>query len=258
MIDKARSSAVEPQVRASDVPWGLPVAVGAFVATMVVELAGVFMLAIGLDVSGNASFYNQHRLAFELVAYQFLVLGVLLSAFALLRSRMQGDWELLGFRFPGWRRLLASAAVYPVVVIGIAILTVVFNALAPGYLHGNTSDLLPASERHMALGLKLVILVWFAIEAPLTEETLFRGIIFQGVRQFFQRWLPLPWAVFTGAVVSGLTFGLVHGEPHTLPILAFFGIVLAYIFHFTRSLYASALVHGINNGLAVALVLFAP
>ena len=60
--------------------------------------------------------------------------------------------------------------------------------------------------------------------------------------------------IAAGAIVSGLAFGLVHFEPHTLPILAFVGIVLALVFEYSRSVYASFLVHGTVNFLAVLSV----
>ena len=92
---------------------------------------------------------------------------------------------------------------------------------------------------------------WASIEAPLVEETLFRGIIYQGLRNYFARWLTVRGSIAAAALVSGIAFGLAHFEPRTLPILAFVGVVLALVFQYARSLYASVLVHGIFNFLAV-------
>jgi len=98
-------------------------------------------------------------------------------------------------------------------------------------------------------------LVRQGIEAPLAEETLFRGIIFQGLRNLCSRWAPNGVAIFLAALVSGVVFGLAHLEIHTLPILALLGIVLAYVFQYGRSIFASALVHGLVNILAVISLL---
>jgi membrane protease YdiL (CAAX protease family) len=71
------------------------------------------------------------------------------------------------------------------------------------------------------------------------------------LRTFFARWLPLATAIGFAALASGLAFGVAHGEPKTLPILAFVGVILALVFQYARSIYASFLVHGIFNFLAV-------
>jgi membrane protease YdiL (CAAX protease family) len=88
----------------------------------------------------------------------------------------------------------------------------------------------------------------------LVEETLFRGIIFQGIARFSSRWLNEHLSIFVGAVVSGVIFGLAHFEPHTLPILVFLGVALAYVFYYSRSIYSSMLVHGSVNAIAAISV----
>jgi membrane protease YdiL (CAAX protease family) len=56
-------------------------------------------------------------------------------------------------------------------------------------------------------------------------------------------------------VVSGVLFGAAHFELYALPILAFLGFALAYVFQYGRSIYASALVHGIINFLSTVTIL---
>jgi membrane protease YdiL (CAAX protease family) len=213
---------------------------------------GAEALFIGL---GGSAFYNKHQIEEGMAGYQFLALGVAACAFCLLAVRFRLNPAALGYRFPGWKTLLGSAALLPVVLIAVQILWAIFQALLPGYhLQGNTKELLPGGGRQLTPAMKAAVFIWFAVEAPLVEETLFRGILFQGLVRFLTRWLPAQPAVFGGALLSGIVFGLVHGEPHTLPILAFMGIVLAYVFHHTRSIYASALLHGLINGLTVLYV----
>jgi membrane protease YdiL (CAAX protease family) len=122
-------------------------------------------------------------------------------------------------------------------------------------VHGNVRELGNTIHGHPGAVEKILIVAWAAIEVPLTEETLFRGIIFQGLRTFFDRWIPYSVAVFVAAAISGTLFGLAHGEPHTLPILIFVGMALAYIFQYGRSIYASAAVHGLINALAMITLL---
>jgi membrane protease YdiL (CAAX protease family) len=150
--------------------------------------------------------------------------------------------------------LRAAAAVLPLYG-GVLLIYAAFTTLLPGYhLRGNAQDLFQGLPNHPGLGLEILVLLWAGVQAPLVEETLFRGILFQGLRQFFARWIPYQGAVLAGAIVSGVIFGLAHSsEPHTWPILIFLGIALAYIFQLARSIYASALVHAIINGAATLL-----
>ncbi len=228
-------------------PWGLLGAIGGFVlAYAVAELAGTpyFLLAAGLQKRDN--------LAFEIFGYQFLTLGVVVAAVALLFYRHRGGLETLGFRFPGWLTLLKAAASVPVLLLAIAGFIALFNFVLPGFhIEGNSQDVLNPHSEHVGLGEELITLIWVAIEVPLTEETLFRGIMYQGMRQFFCRWLPERGAIAAGAVLSGLIFGAAHLEPHTLPILVLLGIWLALVFQYGRSVFASAVVHGLINALAI-------
>jgi len=231
-------------------PWGLREALLAVLISAV-----VYLIPGSIFVRATDTYFKHQQLVGEMIAYQFLVLGVLLSVTLLILPNYPNAVERLGYRFPGWQTLAAAGASVVLIFIGISVLYWVFTHLFPGYgLQGNAKQELPVGH-HIAF-LNGVLLVLFAgVLVPFTEETLFRGIIFQGLARFFNRWIWKDGAVFLGAVLSGLLFGLAHGQPHTLPILAFLGICLAYIFYYGRSIYASALVHGIVNTIAVVAVL---
>jgi uncharacterized protein len=234
-------------------PWGLVTAlVALLVSFLVYVLGGTLVLSLDL----------RHRLHSQLlegiIAYQALMVGVVICVVFLRVRQNRMGLEVLGFRFPGWGRLLRSIALLPVLYVGVAILTVLFNALLPQFqLQGNSKELLGGGSSRIPLSIEVVTLLWAAIEAPLVEEVLFRGIIYQGLRSFFVGRLSFGWSVFLAAFISGTIFAVFHFEIHTLPILALFGMALAYVFQSSRSIYTSALLHGLNNGIAV-LVLFHP
>jgi membrane protease YdiL (CAAX protease family) len=215
-------------------------------AFFVVGGAVLVVLALGL--------YRHNRLVFDILAYQPLALGVLVSAVWVVTSRFPGGPANLGFRFPGWNRLLSLTMLGLVVTfLGLALIDAVFTNFIPGYhLQGNAQQLFQGVPKHPNVLKLALILAWAAVEAPLVEETLFRGMVFQGVRNFAALHVPYWAAVLIAALASGAVFGLVHGELHTLPILIFLGIVLAYVFEASRSIYASTLLHGTINAFAVA------
>jgi membrane protease YdiL (CAAX protease family) len=195
---------------------------------------------------------NKEMLDIGIVSYQFLALGTALGAVAIVLHRHRLGWEALGFRFPGWQTLAISALLVLPIFLVIALIYWAFITFLPGYqLHGNAQELLQGTTGHLTPLEKTGLFVFAAIEAPVTEETLFRGILFQGLRQLFTRWMTYHGAVAVAAITSGLVFGLLHFELHTLPVLAFLGIALAYIFQYGKSIYASMLVHAIFNSIAV-------
>lgn len=228
------------------VSWGIPECLGSLLLTLATAIAGAGLLA-----AAARNFHRHHLLLWEIAAYQFLVLGVIVSVVLFIVLPHHVGLRALAFRFPGLNTLAVAGSAVIAILVGVVVLQFVFSTFFPGYhLQGNTQEEIPTGNG-ISMPVKVIVFLWAALEAPLAEETLFRGILFQGLRHFVDRWLPYQVAVFIAAVVSGTIFGLAHNEPHTLPILIFMGIALAYVFQLSRSVYASALVHGLINALAV-------
>lgn len=232
------------------VPWGIASGAGSFILAFAIYITGVSLLFRVEHVS-----ITHHALTWDLAAYQILAGAVILCVLLFVVMPYHVGLRALGYRLAGSRILVVAGIALVATFAGIALLQVAFNTFFPAYhLRGNAVEELGA-HHHYGFAKDLLVLGWAAIEAPLTEETLFRGILFQGLRHVFHRFLPFHLAVFLAAVVSGTLFGLAHGEIHSAPILIFMGIILAYVFQFGRSIYASVLVHGLINALAVIAIL---
>ena len=230
--------------------WGVGTGILAILLAFAVYIVGQVIVASIFEASARGSATTE-ELDIGVIAYQFLALGTAIAAGVLVIRRYGVNARALGFRFPGWTPLATAALTVIPVFLGVALLYFLFSTLFPSYhLQGNTQDLLHGKKTLTGLE-KIGIFIWAAIEAPITEETLFRGMLFQGLRETVARWLPRTAAVITAAMLSGGVFGALHFEPQTFPILAFLGIVLALIFQYSRSIYASMLVHGIVNALAI-------
>jgi membrane protease YdiL (CAAX protease family) len=233
------------------VPWGA----GAGIAAVMLAFAVYFIGAVIVDIAWQSvapGAAKNEGLDIGILSYQFLTLGTAVGAVVIVLQRHRLGVEALGFRFPGWQTLVASALLVIPIFLGVALIYSAFTTFLPGYhVHGNAQELLQGTTGHLTPLEKVGLFVFAGIEAPITEETLFRGILFQGLRQLFTRWLPYHGAVAAAAVLSGVVFGLLHFEPQTLPILAFLGIVLAYVFQYGKSIYASMVVHAIVNSIAV-------
>jgi membrane protease YdiL (CAAX protease family) len=105
--------------------------------------------------------------------------------------------------------------------------------------------------KHLHDGPILVTFALFAIVlAPFFEESIFRAFLFNAGLRHRGFWF--------GAIVSGLAFGIAHGDRYAMIPLALGGIVLAYVYYRTRNIYASMITHGLFNAFSVIALIFAP
>lgn len=86
------------------------------------------------------------------------------------------------------------------------------------------------------------------VAAPILEEVLFRGLIFESVGERFGRG--------AGLLVSALLFGLIHGVPVQMINAFVVGLILGYIYLRTRSLISVIIIHAVNNAIAYATMVF--
>ena len=78
--------------------------------------------------------------------------------------------------------------------------------------------------------------------APVTEEVIFRGLIFSRLERAMPGWL--------AAVLSALAFGLCHGQPVWMAYAFVLGLVFAFLRLRTGSILPSMLAHFIFNGIS--------
>jgi len=110
------------------------------------------------------------------------------------------------------------------------------------YEQSTTEELITAFPTD-PLGVALVILaVCFA--PALMEEFAFRGVVLGILRNVSE-----PLAIF----VSGLLFGLMHGNFSQAPAASIMGFFFGFIAVKTRSIWPSVLLHFFNNGISVLM-----
>ncbi|MGI8460103.1 MAG: CPBP family intramembrane glutamic endopeptidase [Solirubrobacterales bacterium] len=94
---------------------------------------------------------------------------------------------------------------------------------------------------------KIVALgVLIVLAAPISEELFFRGFLFGGLRGKMAFW--------PAALISGLIFGLIHlpGGALQVPPLAIFGVLLAWLYEKTGSIWPPIMMHMIQNAISFA------
>ncbi|MGI5065088.1 lysostaphin resistance A-like protein [Treponema putidum] len=85
------------------------------------------------------------------------------------------------------------------------------------------------------------------IIAPIYEELIFRGVIYDDTKKLFN--------VKIASLVSSILFGLMHfnGGYLQVTVAMLDGLLLAYCYEKTQSLYACILLHSLNNFMSVVI-----
>lgn len=82
------------------------------------------------------------------------------------------------------------------------------------------------------------------IVAPLVEEIFFRGFLFTGLRERYG-WI-------AAALISAALFAAVHLQPITMPSIFLLGLVFAYLYQRTESIWPAVIIHFFTNTLGLA------
>jgi membrane protease YdiL (CAAX protease family) len=91
-------------------------------------------------------------------------------------------------------------------------------------------------------------LVFFvgAILAPIVEELVFRGLLYQ--------WLRERAGVAAAVLLSAALFAVVHFIPLLIPALFAVGVILALVFEWTKSLWITITLHFFQNALGISVI----
>lgn len=157
--------------------------------------------------------------------------------------------------FVVWRRHRAGLDVgihlgigrihFPMILWGVVVL------LASGVVIEPLLEIFPSAPYEavqQTIGLGGWAIMSTVVAAPILEEVLFRGVIFESCRERLGK---------GGAVLlSALLFGLIHGIPVQIVNAFVVGLILGYIYLRTRSLMSVIVLHAINNGLAYISMAF--
>jgi membrane protease YdiL (CAAX protease family) len=230
-------------------PWGF----WHIVAIVLLTAAGWLILVTPVAIA--VLLHNPRRmLTFGAGIGLTALLYVVLYGAILVVVRRVGGWRALGYRFPGWATLLAVIAFVPVWfgILQVAGLVTEYALNQGKPIPSNVTELFgPNGLRGIGPAQIALAIVVVAVLVPIVEETLFRGVLYQ--------WLRGHLGVGPAAILSALVFAAAHllsvglALWKLLPVLFLMGCLLALTFQRTRSLYASMVLHGANNAVAIAL-----
>ena len=150
--------------------------------------------------------------------------------------------ETFALRQPSWSyKCMALVAV--LIVVGMLVLLAFFPFLQQGEAEGDGA----AWDRDRALPFVLNALV-LVVVSPVLEELMFRGLGFT----LFERY-----GRGTAIALTGLAFGLFHGQLEQLPALIAFGLAMGYLRSATNSVHPCIATHALMNLTGVVLAVTA-
>jgi hypothetical protein len=218
------------------VPWQLR-DLGLASAWMVA--AGIVaIIVLGIVFAAVENIRDDAKIAAALGATLALEVAFLGAAAWFSVRRYSCGWQALGFRPAvrgGWWLPLA-------VVLGAYFTLVVYSLIVE--LAG-LGELVPQStlpedffDSPAVLPLMGVLAI---LAAPIAEETFFRGFLFAGLRAH--------WGTFWAALASAFLFALLHFDVGSIVPFTVIGMLLAYAYAFSGSLWTSILVHFVFNAI---------
>ncbi len=231
--------APEPAPRQGRTPWGyadMAMAIAVVIGTVIIVLIPI-IIVIGLVTGGEIEDDDEPVTAVT-VGAGFLLEAVLLLAVALFTvGKYHLRWSELGFRPP--RR---GGYWFPAPLFFAAIAILLVNAGIASAMGADAEGNVPDELFDSALLIVLLGILSLGL-APIMEETFFRGFLFGGLRG--------RWGLLGAAFASGLLFALAHftglSSLPLLPAIGMIGMLFAWSYNYTGSLFAPIGAHFLFN-----------
>ncbi|MER3558692.1 MAG: hypothetical protein C4336_03935 [Armatimonadota bacterium] len=184
-----------------------------------------------------------------LLLNQLFASAISLAFLYTVRDRLGQGIALNWFARQGFAKHLLWTTVGGVVYVPIAVAGLIFVILFAPTLSSQQNPIVESAQSAEGWLHWAMIFVQAVVLAPVVEEFLFRGVLFQVLWQRTGR-------VWLSAFVSGFLFAIIHPQflAGLIPLTAI-GTVLALLYAHTRSLTPSIVLHALNN-LVSTLVLW--
>jgi len=192
--------------------------------------------------------FTDDYLFYSSLAYIFVLCPLIaLSCWLVVRGKGRA-WKELGFKWGEARHTLTygglGAVVALVVSLGIMLLIVLVIYLLGG---GNPLSAEAEQVETLAGGQLLLSVGVVVVLAPVFEELFFRGLFYPPLRRSLGPTLAI--------VIDGIVFGALHMRYLSIISLILVGMILAYVYEKTESLYAPIMTHALYNGMVVVISL---
>jgi uncharacterized protein len=210
----------------------------------VILIAGVGLLRFLSQRSLISLEDNNAQIYLSLASLILETIALILPIYILGVRRKKIPWSVLGIQSCRleWV-LLAGLLGFIAIPISGVVAAIIQLVLGKSFENPQLPFLVPAGSSVLG-GIAMLLLG--GLLAPLAEEFFFRGFLYQ--------WLRQRWGVAPGIIISSLIFGIMHGDWAVGGAAFVLGIILAYSFEKSKSLWSNFIIHAINNSVKIALL----
>ena len=250
VLEVMRPAGSPPRLRTGKVVSEVFAAPDAIVVAAVSVILLLGLAAEGGRAGGEGADENGLTLEALLVNAVFMLfLGAIVLGY--LKGVRRLDWmELFGLRRISLGRVLGVGLLLLIPVVLVVNTSAYFvNAWLEGVWGGmEPQNTVQAFQDSGGTGVRVVMVVFAVVIAPLVEETLFRGFIYPVFKKYTD-------GLFA-ALCSSLLFGLVHMHVGSLAPLVVLALILCYVYERSGSLLLPMVIHaGFNAVSLIGLVL---
>ncbi|MDQ5913337.1 MAG: protease family protein [Patescibacteria group bacterium] len=171
------------------------------------------------------------------VATLFLLLSII-------KRTIHASWQSIGLKLPRLNSFLEvapSLILYFLLSFAVTSLAIKF---VPGFDVEQAQDVgFKALEQPLEL---LAAFITLVVLTPVFEETLFRGVLFKGLRHRVPFWL--------SAVITSLIFAAAHMQLNVAIDTFALSLILCFLVERSTSIYPAILLHALKNALAFSLL----
>ncbi|HEX6289728.1 MAG TPA: CPBP family intramembrane glutamic endopeptidase [Herpetosiphonaceae bacterium] len=204
---------------------------------LVLALPGLFGLTLVRDL------LNDRPLVLSMIIGGTIYLLAVVATYIVIVRRRRSSWREIGFRMPPLLALLLTPLLFFGQLLVLMVVNVILMTLI-GEFENPQIAALTDPRGFSWLNFAFVFIVG-AIIAPIVEEIVFRGLLYQ--------WLRTHTSAVAAIVVSGMIFSLVHIYPVVLLPLFAVGVILAAVFEWTKSLWITIVLHFFQNAMAISV-----
>lgn len=215
------------------------VVVATFILTTLV-LVGIQVIS-RLDLDLIRDLFRGRALVGNMLIGALIYGLLLLSIYMWIIRRRQVSWREIGFRTPPLLPMLLTIPIFVGQLILIGVVNMIVTQII-GQFENPQIEALTTPGGFTWLNFFAVFVVG-AIIAPIVEESLFRGLLYQ--------WLRAHTNVLAAVVASAAIFAMAHVIPLLFPALFVVGVILALVYEWTRSLWVTISVHVLQNGVTI-------
>lgn len=183
------------------------------------------------------------ELLFTIGALTSEFLGLLVAVFIWGIFLKKSSWSALGLRSTRRSWILIAALLWVLSRPVIVLLTLPMMTLLHVEQNPQLAAIVPGGFTWVGfIGMTML----GGVAVPIAEELFFRGVLYRWLRQSRGVWFSIG--------VSAAIFGAVHGELVVIPGAMALGVILAWLYERSQSLWPGIAFHIINNSTSIILV----